>query len=75
MNQPTTTIEGATPEVLAWLESLTERGVARPSLFKSLLDAGGQPEVAPPGSCSSRHGKRPNLVCRVPRLQQPLRMV
>ena len=46
MNQPTTTIEGATPEVLAWLEALTARGFARPSLFKSLLDAGWQPEVA-----------------------------
>ena len=43
---PTTSIDPATPEVLAWLAAQTVRGCARPSLFKSMLDAGWQATVA-----------------------------
>ena len=42
MKQPAIPIDPATPEVLAWLAAQTERGCARPSLFKSMLDAGWQ---------------------------------
>lgn len=43
---PVTSLHPATPEVLAWLAAQTARGCARPSLFKSMLDAGWQPAVA-----------------------------
>ena len=46
MNQPGTPIDPATPEVLAWLAAQTARGCGRPSLFKSMLDAGWQAAVA-----------------------------
>ena len=49
MNQsgtPFIPLEPATPEVLAWLAAQTLRGCARPSLFKSMLDAGWQAAVA-----------------------------
>ena len=49
MNQPGTPItstDPATPEVLAWLAAQTARGCARPSLFKSMLDAGWQADAA-----------------------------
>ena len=49
MNQPATpvtSLDPATPEVLAWLAAQIARGCARPSLFKSMLDAGWQPAVA-----------------------------
>lgn len=43
---PTTSINPATPEVLAWLAEQTARGYARSSLFKSMLDVGWQATVA-----------------------------
>ena len=43
---PTTSIDLATPEVLVWLAAQVARGCARPSLFKSMLDAGWQAAVA-----------------------------
>ena len=46
MNQPAHPIDPATPEVLAWLASQTARGCARPSMFKSMLDAGWQAAAA-----------------------------
>ena len=53
MNQPmrqpanaVTLLSPATPEVLAWLAAQTARGCTRPSLFKSMLDAGWQPATA-----------------------------
>ena len=46
MNQPASPIDPATPEVLAWLASQTARGCARPSMFKSMLDAGWQAAAA-----------------------------
>ena len=42
----TSSFDPATPEVLAWLAAQTARGCARPSLFKSMLDAGWQAPVA-----------------------------
>ena len=42
MNPQTAFVQSATPEVLAWLESQLARGCTRPSLYKSLLDAGWQ---------------------------------
>ncbi|MBC7608234.1 MAG: 2OG-Fe(II) oxygenase [Polaromonas sp.] len=42
MNQQTAFVQLATPQVLAWLESQLARGCTRPSLYKSLLDAGWQ---------------------------------
>ena len=46
MNQPSTSTDLATPEVLAWLAAQTARGCTRPSLFKSMLDAGWQATAA-----------------------------
>ena len=42
MNPQTAFVQSATPEVMAWLESQLARGCTRPSLYKSLLDAGWQ---------------------------------
>ncbi len=46
MNPQTAFVQSATPEVLAWLESQLARGCTRPSLYKSLLDAGWQASSA-----------------------------
>ena len=42
MNQHTTYIQPATPEVLAWRDTQLAAGCTRQSLYKSLLDAGWQ---------------------------------
>ena len=42
MHQKTSAFQVATPALLAWLDVQMARGSSRPSLFKSLLDAGWQ---------------------------------
>ena len=49
MNQPgtpATSVDPATPEILAWLAAQVARGCSRPSLYKSMLDAGWQAPLA-----------------------------